>query len=609
MLSDLPPIDWRELGIDIRGRTSGNIKTLCPKCSHTRKHNGREPCLSVNLTTQRWLCHHCGWKGPEPGYATERGQVGSGRDWARFRNGGRVEDRPRPKREYRKPDPSVLPEAREEKAERRLYAFFAERGISRETVDAFNITTDGRAILFPYVRDGELVNVKHRWAAIDTRTGERRKRFRMEADAELILYNLDNCVGEDTVYIVEGEMDVLALAEAGITNVVSPPNGAPALNTDIANANFEYLLSGETLFAQASRVIVAGDMDEPGQRLMDELARRIGKEKCWKVRWPTGYKDANEVLADEVFGPEGVRAYLERAEPYPVDGLTEPKDYLDLLWRYEEDVEAGARLMAWAGFSDIVRISEGQLSIWTGVPSSGKSIWLNNLALHLAREHGWKIGLFSPEYHPPQLLVRDLVEAELHKPMNRKFDGHASREEVTAAVERITNHFRFILPPRPSLDEIMYRAEALVYREGIKLLIIDPWTEIDQSERGTMSMTDWVDICLKRLRRFGRNFDVHVAVVAHPKKMQPMVDREGHREWPVVTPYDISDSRHWYEMADVIGSVWRDKAMPGEPVQVHIQKVRFRDNGDLGVGMFRYHPLTHSYTDITHQVDKEEVQV
>lgn len=602
-MNDLPPIDYAELGIDTKGRMTGHVKTTCPKCSHNRKDK-RDPCLSVNLSEGTWKCHNCGWKGPEPGYATERGQVGpgAGKDWARFRGYGRRDER---RKVYKRPDNTALPAANEGIYETRLYQFFAERGISRETVDAFGITADGRGIHFPYYRDGELINVKHRWT--DKKTGK--KRFSMEADAELILYNLDRVKDAETVYIVEGEMDVLALYEAGITNVVSPPNGAPAPDADIDSVKFDYLASGEELFRKARKVVMAGDMDEPGRRLVDELSRRIGKGKCWKVTWPEGFKDANEVLQDEFLGAEGVRFHLEDAAPYPVDGITSPLDYLDMLWRYEHDVEAGARIKVWPGFSDIVRISTGQLSIWTGIPSSGKSIWLNNLAIHLAREHKWGIGLFSPEYFPPDLLVRDLVEAWLRKPMNHKEMGFATRAEVTAAVEAISESFHLILPDRPSIDEVMDRAETLVYREGIKLLIIDPWTEIDQSERGEMSMTDWVDICLKRFRRFGREFDVHVAVVAHPKKMQPITDAEGNRSWPVVTPYDISDSRHWYEMADVIGSVFRDKSDPASAVQVHIQKVRMRDNGDLGMALFNYDAKTHSYTDVTNSVPEEERQV
>lgn len=603
----LPPLDWRELGIDTKGRTRGQLKTICPKCSHTRK-NRTEPCLSVNLDMNRYKCHHCGWSGPEKGYARSRGQLGSGP--AAYGSKLTQWDREEPKT-YVRPEP--IERSEEDAATKRMYEYFAERGISRETVDALGVTTTGKTIAWPYYRDGELINVKHRWYATvtDKETGEviRKKRHRMEAGAELIFYNLDNAIGSDVVYIVEGEPDVMAMREAGYDAVISPPNGAPDENTDITNASLDYLLSGKELFESAKRVIMCGDMDAPGRRLMDELARRIGKEKCWKVEWPDGYKDANDVLMDDFLGADGIRHYVESAKPYPVDGITEPKDYLDDLWKYEHETEQGVRLSDWPGFSNTVRISEGQLSIWTGIPSSGKSVFLNHLTLQLALEHGWKIGMFSPEYHPVELHVRDLVECALGKPMNRKFHKHATREEVAEMVERISEHYRFILPPEPTLDDVLYRAKALVFREGIKFLVIDPWTEIDADRPAGMSATDYVDYALKRIRRFGRDYGCHVAVVAHPTKMKPIEDRDGTRQWPVVTPYDISDSRHWYEMADVICSVWRDKSLPDEPVEVHVQKVRFRDNGDIGKTLFKYDRISRRYTDVTLDYLPEDLQV
>lgn len=607
-MTNFPEIDWHSLGIQIpHGRNSGNVKVLCPKCSHKRR-NKREPCLSVNLSKNVWQCHHCGWHGPEPGYAKERRGLTTSVSPV---NSAPLtgEEREKPK-VYRKPEPPQVANAQDD-----MYAFFETRGISRQTVNAYGVyqgfyTTKNdkkiKSICIPYYRDGELINIKYRLP---------QKRFIMETGAELAMYNLDRVQGVDTVIVVEGEMDVLALAEAGYTNVISTPNGAPPVEADIESASLEYLRSAEKVFARARKVILAGDSDEPGRRLMDEFARRIGKGKCWRVEWPEGCKDANDVLIADSFdgGAPGLRAALDMAIPYPVDGITTPGDYEELLWKYEQDTEQGARVSNWPHFSDMCRFTPGQLSIVTGVPSSGKSQWLNSVLLDMALTHGWNIGIFSPEYFPKEIHVRDLVENITGKVMNHKFIGShdvavATRQDVRAALAKIDEKISFILPPKPTLPEVLERAHTLVYRRGIKMLIIDPWTEIDQAQRGEMSMTDWVDECLKALRRFGREHDVHVVIVAHPKKMPMETDREGTRRQPVITPYDIAESRHWYEMADIILSVWRDKSDPSEPVQVHIQKVRFQDNGELGVALFKYDRLTRRYTDITDKMDAEDYE-
>lgn len=56
-------------GINLRRVQTGNQKTTCPQCSHTRR-NSRDPCLSVYVGDGeiRWQCHHCGWKGADDGF-------------------------------------------------------------------------------------------------------------------------------------------------------------------------------------------------------------------------------------------------------------------------------------------------------------------------------------------------------------------------------------------------------------------------------------------------------------------------------------------------------------------------------------------------------------
>ncbi|XP_020269964.1 primase homolog protein-like [Asparagus officinalis] len=68
------------------------------------------------------------------------------------------------------------------------------------------------------------------------------------------------------------------------------------------DTKFQYLWNCKEYLNKASRIILATDADAPGQALAEELARRLGKERCWRVTWPTKTgtgvcKDANEVLS------------------------------------------------------------------------------------------------------------------------------------------------------------------------------------------------------------------------------------------------------------------------------------------------------------------------
>ena len=84
-------------------------------------------------------------------------------------------------------------------------AYFASRGISEKTLQRNQVAQEstwmpgqpaGDAIAFPYLRNGEVVNVKYRTM---------NKCFRQVKGAEKILYGLDDAVGQDTIIIVEGD--------------------------------------------------------------------------------------------------------------------------------------------------------------------------------------------------------------------------------------------------------------------------------------------------------------------------------------------------------------------------------------------------------------------
>lgn len=140
-------------------------------------------------------------------------------------------------------------------------------------------------IAFGYWKGGKLVNIKYR--RLD------KKEFWQVRGAEKVFYGLDDTVGHDCVVIVEGEMDKLSFYEAGIPFAVSVPDGAPPKVKETVprqeeDKKFEYLWACEEWLEDKTEVILATDADEPGQALAEELARRLGRERCRLVEWPKG---------------------------------------------------------------------------------------------------------------------------------------------------------------------------------------------------------------------------------------------------------------------------------------------------------------------------------
>jgi twinkle protein len=116
---------------------------------------------------------------------------------------------------------------------------------------------------------------------------------------------------------VEGELDKLSLEEAGFTSVISVPSGAlPPRRAPSATAassgapapaaplepdarldtKLAFLRRAWPVLKDTERILLATDGDAPGAALAEELARRLGRGRCWLLRWPAGCKDANDML-------------------------------------------------------------------------------------------------------------------------------------------------------------------------------------------------------------------------------------------------------------------------------------------------------------------------
>ncbi|PHT54916.1 Twinkle -like protein, chloroplastic/mitochondrial [Capsicum baccatum] len=258
---------------------------------------------------------------------------------------------------------------------------------------------DKIVIAFTYRRDGALVSCKYRDMA---------KKFWQEADTLKIFYGLDDIKGSSDIIIVEGEMDKLAMEEAGFRNCVSVPDGAPPFISDKElppvdkDTKYQYLWNCKEYLEKASRIILATDGDPPGQALAEELARRLGRERCWRVTWPNKTsidrcKDANEVLM--YLGPGALREVIEGAELYPIQGLFNFKDYfteIDAYYHQTIGYELGVST-GWRSLNQLYNVVPGELTIVTGVPNSGKSEWIDALLCNLNHSVGWKFALCSME--------------------------------------------------------------------------------------------------------------------------------------------------------------------------------------------------------------------
>ncbi|KAK4488077.1 hypothetical protein RD792_003819 [Penstemon davidsonii] len=574
-----------EIGIDgtacIPGQYNGLI---CPSC---KGGDSEEKSLSLHVTEDggaaMWTCFRakCGWSGSTRAFADVKSTYGRMNKIAKIKQ---------PLREITEESLGLEPLCNE------LLAYFAERMISGETLRRNAVmqkrTGDQIAIAFTYRRNKVLVSCKYR---------DITKKFWQEANTEKIFYGLDDIKEASDVIIVEGEMDKLALEEAGFQNCVSVPDGAPpkVSNKELPSAE------------QASRIILATDADPPGQALAEELARRLGRERCWRVKWPKKndtdcFKDANEVLM--FMGPDALRDVIQNAELYPIKGLFNFKDYFDEINDYYHQslgFELGVST-GWKALNELYNVVPGELTIVTGVPNSGKSEWIDALLVNLNHSVGWKFALCSME-NKVREHARKLLEKHVKKPFfDIRYAGSVERmsiEEFEQGKKWLSDSFALIRCENdclPSINWVLELARIAVLRHGVNGLVIDPYNELDHQRPPNQTETEYVSQMLTKIKRFAQHHSCHVWFVAHPRQLQ---------NWIGGPPnlYDISGSAHFINKCDNGIVVHRNRdpeAGPMDIVQVCVRKVRNKVIGTIGDAYLTYNRVTGEYMDIDEATKK-----
>jgi len=514
-------------------------KYLCPECSHLRKKKN-DKCLNWNIDKEVGLCHNCN---------------------ASFRQFKHAEQK-----QYTVPEWKNITDLSDAAVK-----WFTGRMISQATLVKMKIYTaqeympqdqkEVEAICIPYFFQDKLYNIKFR--ALE-------KKFKMVSGAELIFYNQDALLNFEDIIIVEGEIDALSFIQCGFNNVVSVPNGA--------GSKLDFLDTYIGLFDNVKRVYLAVDQDTPGITLRDELARRLGPERCMLVNFKD-CKDANEYLLQ--YGSD-FGDLIKDAIPIPTKGIvTVDHLYNDIVDLFENGVEPGLKLDE--PFDEYIRWETGRLAVVTGVPSSGKSEFVDYLITKMNLKLKWKAAYFTPENYPLKYHYAKLYE----KIIGKRFRKSASTEmEFDMAFEYIRENFFYIMNEENfTVDYIISHAKMLVKTRGVKVVVVDPYNKLDHQYSD--SETQYISRFLDKLINFAKFLDVLVILVAHPRKM----DKDGENKTRVPSLYDISGSANFYNKTDYGIIVHRDtdgnNAMV-DKVRVYFSKIKFKHLGRQGLVQMMY---------------------
>lgn len=427
-----------------------------------------------------------------------------------------------------------------------------ERGLDGELVAKLGLWTEpapsagGKdALAIPFWRGEEIVNVKYRTGLVPG--GDKGRVWQMKGGIQCF-WN-ENVLRDDTLrdaplIITEGEFDAMAAIQSGLLRTVSVPAGAPDQSVPLEHEGpkYDFLKQVKDLLGveKVKEIILAVDGDEKGSYLLHDLALRLGKFRCKFVVFPWAnkqkthrLKDLNDVLL--AYGTEGVRKVIDRAQWMRVDGI----------YRMSELPPPPPTQSFHCGIDGLdLRVRLGDFWVATGIPSHGKTSFVNDLCCRLVSQNKLGVAFASFEQSPQRDHRRNLRTW-----YNRKLVMHQNEWELEEADKWIDKQFSFIVPGDDAdvtLDWVLDRCEAAVIQHGVRVVVIDPWNEMDHARAHGESLTEYTGRAIKAFKRFAAKFGVLLIVVAHPAKMQR--DKDG--QYSIPSLYDISDSAHWYNKAD-----------------------------------------------------------
>ncbi len=427
------------------------------------------------------------------------------------------------------------------------------RGIEDETVTVFKIAEqvrDGKTYaVFPYLRDGELVNVKYR-------NVEEKRDMRQEGGAEPCLFGwhlIDpKC---RSVAITEGEIDAMTLHQSGV----------PALSVNAGAGNHQWIESDWQRLERFSEIFVCFDDDEAGKKGAAEVIRRLGIDRCKLVKF--GAKDANEWLMQGACG-EDIWNAVKDSKPQDPEEMVRASAFINRVKAlfYPAHGERTDPVLRFDKDLDWFEFRRGEVTVWTGYNGHGKSLLLSQVQLGLAMQ-GERFMVYSGEMEPGRLLKRTVKQASgLDRP---------SMAYIDAVGEWLNERlWLFNIQGSAKLDRLL---EVFAYankRYGVGHFVIDSLMMLDVPDDGPGSMSEQRK-AIQKMCDFAKRNGVHVHLVAHPRK--------GKDETGAPGKLDVAGSSKITDGADNVFGVWsarKDESGPIDDMPDAMLELHKQRNGD-----------------------------
>ena len=472
-----------------------------------------------------------------------------------------------------------------------VYAYLGKRCISPETIDGAGITQDSEGnICFNYYDTSDVLTMVKKRPSRRVNHGETKTWCQQGSNTSPILFNMNRVNISAPLIICEGEIDNLALIEAGITNSCSIPLGAG--NTHWIEHNWDWL-------EQFESIIVCFDNDAAGVKARKEVVPRLGTWRTKYIEIPqtcmledgreVHLKDINEVLY--FLGKSGVSELISHPEDPGVPSVVNVSDIQDVDLDEMEGVSTGIRELD----VEIMKLFYGTLTIVSGLPGAGKTSFLSQLMCQ-ALEQDKPVWMFSREM--PGWMEKSWLNYIMAGGNHVKtyIDKNGAKyykvtPEAKAKINECYDKKWFLYRDDWSnkLDDVMVSMENSVRKYGVKLLIVDNLMTLDLDSNENSELLKQTE-CINRLIKFAMKYSVAVVLVAHPRKMPKGED---------VGIYDISGTSNIINLAHrSIGlrRIDQEREKSSHNVCLTLIKDRMRGKAGKKINLYYDVPTRRFYT-------------
>lgn len=494
--------------------------------------------LKINLTGKRVWCEFNGGQGGDLlnlWVAVRNIQLHQAMQEAREFLGVKTESSdflPKPEKIYKKPERKGV------KATRECFSYLASRGISHETAKIFKVTdavifdhdskTEMPAIAFPYLRDGELKQVKR----LGTERHNGKKIIMAEADCEPCLFGWQamSPTERNLVVICEGEIDAMTIHQYGLPALSVPFGGGTGAKQQWIDTEYENLSRFQEIF-------LCMDMDEAGQSAAREIATRLGSHRCSFVKLP--FKDANECLLQGVT-VEQFRQCIIEAETLDPAELKRAGEFRQEVHDAFFSPAPGMFTSPWTTLEHNFRFREYEITLVNGVNGHGKSQFVGHIALS-ATYQGISACIASMELRPAILLKR-IVRQGVCK-------NDAEPQDVDLMMDILNERlWLFNVTGKAKGERILAVFKYAHKRYGVKLFVVDSLMMCGLNEDDYNGQKAFMEA----LCEFRSTYPVHVLLVTHPRKTE--------NEEKPVGKMDVKGTGAITDLTDNLITIWRNKA-------------------------------------------------